>query len=87
METDSLSYRLQVIQPVLLRFLNEKKEIEESAKRDGKIPEELCKLCSDSSRLVKTTIHPLKDEEVASLSNLTILYKSFGGLLEVFSFR
>jgi len=86
-ETDSLSYRLQVIQPVLLRFLNEKKEIEESAKRDGKIPEELCKLCSDSSRLVKTTIHPLKDEEVASLSNLTILYKSFGGLLEVFSFR
>lgn len=87
METDSLSYRLQVIQPVLLRFLNEKKEIEESAKRDGKIPEELCKLCSDSSRLVKTTIHPLKDEEVASLSNLTILYKSFGRLLEVFSFR
>lgn len=69
METDSLSYRLQVIQPVLLRFLNEKKEIEESAKRDGKIPEELCKLCSDSSRLVKTTIHPLKDEEVASLSS------------------
>lgn len=68
METDSLAYRLQLIQPVLMRFLKEKKEIEDSAKRDGKIPEELCRLCSDSSRLVKTTIHPLRDDEVASLS-------------------
>jgi len=68
METDSLIYRLQLIQPVLMRFLKEKKEIEDSAKREGKIPEELCKLCSDSSRLVKTSIHSLKDEEAQSLS-------------------
>lgn len=67
MET-SLSSRLQVIQPILLRLLKEKKEIEDSAKRDGKIPQELCKLCSASSRLVKTKILPLRDKEVSSLS-------------------
>lgn len=57
METDSLAYRLQLIQPVLLRFLKEKKEIEDSAKRDGKIPEELCKLCSDSDSVNATKLH------------------------------
>ena len=64
----SLCSRLQVIQPILLRLLKEKKEIEDSAKRDGKIPQELCKLCSASSRLVRTKILPLRDKEGSSLS-------------------
>lgn len=68
MTEDSLSSRLQAIQPILLRFLKEKKDIEDSAKRDGKIPEDLCKLCSDSSRLVRTAISPLKKNELSSLS-------------------
>lgn len=68
MTEDSLSFRLQVIKPVLIRFLKEKKDIEDSAKRDGKIPQDLCKLCSDSSRLVKTAISPLKESELSSLS-------------------
>lgn len=68
MQTDALACRRKLIQPILLRLLKEKKEIEETAKRDGKIPEDLCKLCSDSSRLVKTAISPLKKDELSHLS-------------------
>ena len=68
MENDSLVSRLHLIQTILVKFLKEKKEIEDKAKRDGEIPKSLCKLCSDSSRLVKTRIHNLKAEELASLS-------------------
>ena len=68
MEKESFSSRLQVIQPILMKFLKEKKEIEENAKRDGKIPEDLCRLCSDSSRLAKITVNPLKEDELSQLS-------------------
>jgi len=64
----SLSFRLQLIQPILVKFLKEKKETEDTAKRDGKIPKELCRLCRDPSRLVRTRVEFLRDDQVESLS-------------------
>lgn len=65
---DTLESRLQVIQPILMRFQKEKKEIEDKAKRDGEIPKGLCKFCSVYSSIIKTTVSPLKNEEITSLS-------------------
>lgn len=68
---DSLSFRLQLIQPILVKFLKEKKEIGDIAKRDGTVPKELCELC-DFSGLVRARVEFLRDDQVESLSEFLI---------------
>lgn len=47
-----------------MRFLKERKEIEEIAKREGKVPKELCQLCNGFGlRRTKTIVSPLKEDE------------------------
>ena len=68
LQNDSLSSRLSIIQPILTRFLKEHKKIEEVAKREGKVPKQLCKLCSRYGlHRTKTIATPLRENELTSL--------------------
>lgn len=57
-----------MIQPILTRFLRERKEIEEIAKREGKVPTELCELCNGFGLpRTKMIVSPLKESEQTSI--------------------
>jgi len=69
MHDNSLSSKLLVIQPLLTRFLKEREEIERIAKREGKVPQELCELCKGyGMRRTKTTVRSFEESELSSIA-------------------
>jgi len=68
MQDNHLSSRLSIIQPILKRFLKEREKIGEIAKREGRVPKGLCKLCDGLGlQRTETTVSPLKEDEQASI--------------------
>jgi hypothetical protein len=69
METNSKDPEIQLIQPLLTKFLKEKQGVESSAKINGKIPRDLCSQCPQF-RTNKITLKPLNVSDKKGLPQL-----------------
>lgn len=83
MENNSLSSSLSIIQPILIKYFQEKERIEQEIIREGRVPKTICSLCEgygvkrwiepftkDEERDVCRFIKSMKENKIASINRL-----------------
>lgn len=83
MQNNSLSSKLSTIQPLLVRYFEEKERIEQGIIREGRVPKAICSLCEgystkrwiepfskDEERDVSQFVQSMKENKISSINRL-----------------
>lgn len=83
MQNNSLSSKLSIIQPLLVKYFEEKERIEQGIIREGRVPKAICSLCEgystkrwiepfskDEERDVSQFVQSMKENKISSINRL-----------------